>query len=224
MPVGFRQLGDGGTRLEVVSHHLLERLREAGVAQAFFVLREGKWDIPAYYRDGGAVGLELAYLLAKSDRGVPFTLDSAYAFAQHQNVAMGFPDILYPEGVFVRALERLRRGDAEVVLGLFPALHPERSDMVATDEAGQLLDIHIKPARTALTLSWGMAVWSARFSDFLHAWVGKAWNPGAEAQLGHVFLAARDAGLRLACLAFDAPFLDIGTPEGYRRAWREREG
>ena len=52
-PIGFRHVdGDHSLRPKVTCHYLLERMRSAGITKAYIVLREGKWDIPAYLRDG----------------------------------------------------------------------------------------------------------------------------------------------------------------------------
>ena len=94
--MGFRPVDDTGTmRPKVVSHYLLEKMRLAGVSKAFVVLRDGKWDIPAYFGDGGMLDMNLAYLMMKLPYGAPYTADQAYPFLQHSLVAFGFPDILF---------------------------------------------------------------------------------------------------------------------------------
>ena len=55
LPVGLRRTVDGSLRPKVVSHYLLEKMRQGGVRRAFFILRNGKWDIPQYYGDGSYV-------------------------------------------------------------------------------------------------------------------------------------------------------------------------
>ena len=50
-PVGFQRSADGSVpRPKVACEYLLERMRLAGVNRAYIVLREGKWDIPAFLR------------------------------------------------------------------------------------------------------------------------------------------------------------------------------
>ena len=82
---------------KVVSQYLLERMVAAGVGEAFVILRPGKWDIPAYFGDGTAVCMRLAYLTVHVSHGVPFTLDQAYPFVRGETVALGFPDLLRNE-------------------------------------------------------------------------------------------------------------------------------
>lgn len=40
-------------------------MHAAGITEAYIVLREGKWDIPAYLCDGAMVGMHLAYLMVQ---------------------------------------------------------------------------------------------------------------------------------------------------------------
>jgi glucose-1-phosphate thymidylyltransferase len=75
-PVGFSSMNSGQEmRPKVACHYLLEKMRLAGIKKIFIVLRGGKWDIPAYFRDGAAFDVHLAYLMnlpsgyeAKSER------------------------------------------------------------------------------------------------------------------------------------------------------------
>lgn len=219
LPIGFH-MSDQGKRVKVVSHYLLEAFHKAAVRKVFLVLRQGKWDIPAYYGDGHAFGLELAYLLPRFPYGVPYTLDAAYPFVKDNYVAVGFPDIIYdPPDALSPLKARLEASGADIVLGVFPATAPERSDMVELDGTGSVRDILIKPAHTALSLSWGLAVWRPRFTEFLHSHLATLPRDEAEAQLGRVFLAAKAAGLSLEAVSFgEGAFFDVGTFEGLSRA------
>ena len=52
-PIGFHpERREHGGRPKAVAHYLLEKMRLAGVSKVYFVLRTGKWDIPAYFGDG----------------------------------------------------------------------------------------------------------------------------------------------------------------------------
>ena len=219
LPVGFQGAGEDA-KVKVVSQYLLEALKQAEITKAFLVLRQGKWDIPAYYGDGSTTGLKLAYLLMRLPYGVPYTLDASYSFIKECNVAVGFPDIIYyPPTAFSVLKERLEASQTDIVLGLFPATAPERSDMVALDGAGNVKSIVIKPARTTLSLSWGLAVWQPSFTEFMHHHLATLPASEAETQLGPVFLAAQSSGLALEAVSFDeGAFFDIGTPEGLKRA------
>ena len=77
LPVGLGRTSEGFLRPKVVSHYLLEKMRRGGVSKAFFILRKGKWDIPQYYGNGAAVGMDLGYLVTDRTYGPPYTLDEA---------------------------------------------------------------------------------------------------------------------------------------------------
>jgi glucose-1-phosphate thymidylyltransferase len=223
-PIGFRPVEEANNlRPKVVCHYLLEKMRLAGITKVYMILREGKWDIPAYFGDGSLVDMHLAYLMRGLPFGAPYTLDQAYPFVRDAVVAFGFPDILFQsENAFVQILQRLAAGEACAVLGLFPADRPQRVDMVDVDEDGRVKHIAIKPLQTHLSHSWGIAVWTPMFTAFLHEYVSAHKELAAslpEVSVGHIFQAAMEAGLRVeATPVSDAPYLDIGTPEDLRRA------
>jgi glucose-1-phosphate thymidylyltransferase len=43
----------------------------AGIDKAYFILRSGKWDIPAYFGDGEMLSMNLGYLIMNLPFGVP---------------------------------------------------------------------------------------------------------------------------------------------------------
>ncbi len=151
-PVGFRSVGPNKSlRPKVVDHYLLERMQLAGASKVYVVLRNGKWDIPAYFGDGTLIGCPIAYLMLGVPFGAPYTLDQAWPFVQNVRVVFGFPDILFePHDVFVRLLDHQAATKADIVLGLFPAHAPSTADMVELDGAGRIRGIKIKPAVTDL--------------------------------------------------------------------------
>ena len=106
-PIGFYAGSDDRQKPKVVSHYLLEKMRLAGVKKAFFILRPGKWDIPAYFGDGAMLDMHLAYLTVHVPYGPPYTLDQAYPFVKDAVIAFGFPDILFqPEDAYQHLLKR----------------------------------------------------------------------------------------------------------------------
>lgn len=222
-PVALRE-SDAGARPKVASHYLLERLRLACVRKTLIVLREGKWDIPAYYKDGIALlDMHLGYVMAHVPHGAPFSLDSAYPFAKDAIVATGFPDILFsPDDAFAHLLAKLSAASADAVLGLFPWDQPSTDDMVDDGPDGRVRAIHLKENVPHLRYCWVMAVWSPRFTRFMHNYLGERLASGEAAQreltVGHVLKAAVEAGLDVRGVRFpDGRFLDIGTPSGLRQ-------
>jgi glucose-1-phosphate thymidylyltransferase len=110
-PIGFqRSEGNSEPRVKVVSHYVLEKMKIAGITTAYIVLREGKWDIPAYFGDGTKLDMHLAYVVISDSCGPPDTLDRAYPFVQNKLIAFGFPDILFgPDDVFANCFSIRRR-------------------------------------------------------------------------------------------------------------------
>jgi glucose-1-phosphate thymidylyltransferase len=238
-PVGFHRLGaERNLRPKVAGHYLLEKLRLANITKAFIVLREGKWDIPAYFRDGEMLDMSLGYLMMRLPFGVPYTLDQAFPFVEHSLVALGFPDMIFePEDAFVRLLERRNEKDADVVLGLFPAHKAHKTDMVELDALGRVRGIEIKPRRTQLRYAWEIAVWAPSFTRFMHEFVSSDLRSGGrgkrsrsgrlnEMHVADVFQAAIDSGFRVETVIFEnGSCLDIGTVDDMLAAihWQAKE-
>ncbi len=160
LPIGFHSLDQGrGLRPKVVSHYLLEKMRLANIKKVYIILRKGKWDIPSYYGDGKMLDMHLAYLIMDLPYGIPHTLDQAYHFVEDAIVALGFPDIMFqPEDAFVKLLDKQAESNADIVLGLFPAPLPHKTDMVELDNNGRIRSIQIKPDHTQLNYAWEIAV------------------------------------------------------------------
>jgi glucose-1-phosphate thymidylyltransferase len=214
-----------GLRPKVVGQYVLEKMRAAGITKVYFILRKGKWDIPGYFGDGAALDLHLGYLMMGVPFGVPYTLDQAYPFVREATVALGWPDILLDaEDAFARILERITDGDVDVVLGLFPTGRPQKVDMIDVSSDGRVRQIVIKPRHTTLHYTWGNAVWTPTFTEFLHQYVvthkGTAANQ-SEVFVGDIMQAAIRAGLRVMGVPISStPCLDMGTPEELLKAIR----
>jgi glucose-1-phosphate thymidylyltransferase len=232
-PIGFRPVDQGrNLRPKVACHYLLEKMRFAGVKKAYVILRKGKWDIPAYLGDGAMLDMHLGYLIMTLPFGVPYTLDQAYPFVQDAMVIFGFPDIIFqPNDAFVRLLTKQAESNADIVLGLFCAHQPHKMDMVDLGSDGQIRKIEIKPVRTHLRYTWIIAVWTPKFTRFMHEYVlsRQETNMNDEAAaiskeqvevfLGDVIQASIQKGLRIDKVFFDdGNYLDIGTPEDMVKA------
>ena len=228
-PVGFHYISNKlNLRPKVVCHYLLEKMQLAGIDKAYFILRSGKWDIPAYFGDGTMLSMSLGYLILGLPYGVPFTLDQAYPFVQDAVVALGFPDILFqPEDAFVKILARLETSNADVVLGLFPTDQPHKAGMVDFDASGKVHLIIEKPHESDLRYMWAIAVWTPAFTQFLHEYLltlkaNSDLSQVPELPIGNVIQAAISQGFHVEAEAFpDGTYLDIGTPDDLVRAVQE---
>jgi glucose-1-phosphate thymidylyltransferase len=233
LPVGF-QYTDDGTVLspKTVCHYLLEKMHLAGVTKIFIILRKGKWDIPEYFGDGSTLKIDIAYLIMNLPFGVPFTLDQAYAFVEESLVVFGFPDIIFePDDAFTQLIEKQKSTAADVVLGVFPAHQPDKMDMVDFDDEGRIHQIVIKPSQTHLQFTWIIAVWTPKFTDFLHKYLLAAEktyehstmqgtnDESGELYIGNVIQAALDKKLKVETVKFSkGTYIDIGTPNDLVKA------
>jgi glucose-1-phosphate thymidylyltransferase len=223
-PIGTYSDPNGSVmRPKVVSHYLLEKMSYAGIDRAYFILRDGKWDIAAHFKDGAAVNMFLAYLLVTVPYGTPYTLDVAYPFVRDSLVALGFPDILFsPDDAYSRLIEHQVKSGADVVLGLFPTDQPQATDVVAFDNRGRIVEILTKPRHTILSHAWGIAVWTPTFTEFMHDYLADIPIPTKDTRelfVGDVVQAGIKCGMRVEGVHIsDTPFLDIGTPENLARA------
>jgi len=231
-PVGLAAKEQADIRIKVASHCLLEKMKQAGAAKGYIILRKGKWDIPAYWGDGAMIEMPLAYLMMGLPYGVPYTLDQAYPFVKDSLILFGFPDILFePQDAFVQLIHRQHSSGVDIVLGLFTADQPSLLDMVDIDEQGSVRGIEVKPADSKLHYAWIIAVWTPAFTLYLHDFVARntARNIGKntlksdlifqELHIGSIIDSAVQDGLRVNSVIFpENRFLDIGIPENLYKA------
>jgi Nucleoside-diphosphate-sugar pyrophosphorylase involved in lipopolysaccharide biosynthesis/translation initiation factor 2B, gamma/epsilon subunits (eIF-2Bgamma/eIF-2Bepsilon) len=235
-PVGFVVDDTGTPRPKVAAQYLLEKFKVAGITKAYLVIRDGKWDIPNYFRDGRLVDLSLAYIVISGSLGPPDTIDRAYPFIEQKRVAFGFPDILFgPDDAYRQLIEAQEQTGAEVVLGLHRVYNHRVWDMVDCDADGRVRSIVMKPGSTILTHGWCCAVWTPTFSNFLHRFLraedtsrnlenlaNRANDPGGDLAVGVVLQAALKEGLQVQSVIFsDDTYIDIGTPADLVKAVRQ---
>jgi NDP-sugar pyrophosphorylase family protein len=214
--------------VQVASHHLFRKFSRAGATRAYVILRDGKWDIPAYFGDGRVVGIDLAYVVIPESMGPPDTLDRAYSFVTNDVVAFGFPDILFgPDDVFERLLLKLQETDADIVLGLYASDDTRQMDVVGIGDDGRVQSIALKPPVSDLRHGWICAVWTPAFTEFMHTFVkrerGKSVpekeayrhiDPQGDLPMGAAIKSAFEEGLRTYGVLFpDATYSDIGVPD-----------
>lgn len=231
-PVGQAPAPDGTPRPVVASQYLLTAYRAAGVQTVYWILRDGKWDIPAYWGDGHRLRMHFAYCMMRRPYGVPFTINQAAPFIRDRTVLLGFPDILFhPPNLFAQLHNRLLQEDADVVLGCMPVSDPARVDVVERAPNGSVQSVHVKRADSPLRTAWMCAAWQPAFTRWLHHRLDEilpsleqeSLDPKSlkqrELHLGHLFQDALDDGLTIQSVYVpEGHFLDIGTPESLHRA------
>lgn len=235
-PIGFSQAAGEEPVVKVMSQYLLDRMVAGGIGRGIIVLREGKWDIPAYFTEGDPAGMKLAYVVVGQTLGPPDTLDRAHAFVQDAVVAFGFPDIMLgPPDVFDRLLTRMDVGDADLVLGLYDVVDPRHSDLVELDEDDGVLDIHLKDATSTIPHCWGCAVWGPGFTKHMHDAVRDhrdrtagsfgSIDAGGDLPMGLVLKQAVEAGLSVVGVRFDGQrWTDVGSPRSLLRMAQKLRG
>ncbi len=224
LPVAFSAASvTAAPQPQAVCEHVLTSMQRCGIREVYLVIRDGKWDIPAHLGDGSQLGLQLAYLMMGLPWGAPYSVDQAYAFARDRRVALGFPDMCFADhDVFRRTLAHQEASGADVVLGIFPAARPDKVDMVEIDKNHHVKEILIKPGATRLRHTWGLAVWTPAFTEFLHTFLLSHRlhaERAPELFLGDVIRAGIGAGLNVQGVeASKQAYLDIGTPEDLAKA------
>jgi glucose-1-phosphate thymidylyltransferase len=221
LPVGTTRTPEG-ERPRLVCENLLEAFIAAGCARVLVLRRAEKRDLEDVLGDGGRFGLRLEHVVVPPTRSVPETLDRAYERIRSADVALGFPDVLArPTHGLARAVVRRRTGGADVVLALFPTDRPHKCDMVDVDSEGNVRGIEIKPASTALALTWLFATWGTRFTELLHGRAATSPPAGRELAVSDLLLEAMERGLRVEAIVLPrGSHLDIGTPDDLERARR----
>lgn len=212
-------------KVEVSSSFLIRYYQIAGIKRVYFILREGKWDIPAYFRDGSEFHINIGYLIMGRPYGVPFTIDQAYPFIKNKRVALGFPDILLePTNAFARLKEKMEGKLADVVLGLFPVDNHKKWDLIEFDKQEKIKSIQIKKDRPDLKYAWAIAVWSPEFTEFLHVQCEKYDNEFEnniernELYIGNIIQDAMEHGMNVDYVIFDdGKAIDTGTPEDLKK-------
>ena len=207
----------------VAADFLLEQMRQAGIRRAFMVVRNGKWDIPGRFEGGEATGVALAYLVTAPTRGVPHTLDRAYAHVREATVVLGFPDLLVTEPTaLARLVQAFERQPADVLLGLLPLGDPRTMDAVEVSQR-RVRRVWPKTGQASMRHTWAFAVWRPRFTEFLHDALGRDGErpSSTELSVGDVIQTAIDAGLSVEGETIgDETFIDLGTPAGLADASR----
>ena len=134
--------------------------------------------------------------------------------------------IFRSQDVFVRLLSRQRQRPATVLLGTFPARPGLAVDVLDMRADSRVRRIVVQPPDRSLRRTWGVAVWTPRFSAFLGACARadagfgpRTGESAAEVSMGSVIQRAVEAGFDVDAIPVcDSPYLDIGTPDGLAAA------
>lgn len=218
-PLGYERVANEQAEVtlpHVVSQHVIQGLRQAGVTRCFFIVGPYKEDLIRYYGDGSRLGMQFAYLLQEIQSGMPAALDLVWPWLGPDTLTVfGMPDTIFePQNAFGRLLEAHQRDGNDVTLGAFPTDKPWKYGMLDWDEKGNVFDLVDKPLETRLTYMWGIGCWSYRFATLMHTYLQAPKKPRKEVVLSDIFEAALEEKLQVRAVPFpQGSYLDIGTPD-----------
>lgn len=218
LPIVYRS--EGGRLLpRPVLQASLDQMRRAAVRQCIIVVSEWKLEIARVFGDGSALGVALAYVIRSQPLGLADALDAARPWVEDRDVCLTLPDTLTTPGDALARIRAERESSAaDVVLGVFPCDFPEELGPVRVDSHGHVVEVFDKPKTTDLRNTWGMAIWSPRFTALLSEQVAVATGD-VKPVLGAVFQRAIDIGLRVRAVTFsEGSFIDVGTTHGIAAA------
>ncbi len=213
-------------RMRVISEILVQRMVEAGVKKIHMILRNSKWDIPAYYRSGNQFGFDACYHIVENESAVPFTLDQPFTYTSGENILLGFPDIYFePEDAFVQLKTHLiTNPGTHLVLGVMWTEEPQNWDTAQINDEHLVVGIKIKETLNEdHGLAWFIAAWRPVFTEYLHEWLKRKSNTEFgqtdEIQFSRVILDfIADGHVVKAELIRKGVCIDTGTPEGLNNA------
>ena len=206
----------------------------AGAEKAFIVLRKGKWDIPAYFSGEDCPCLPLAFLSMEGSCGAPATSIGLILSLKTTWFCSGFRTSCRLPAT-VSANDRLPAGSRPLTSswGCTRPISRKKWTWWSWTRVGRIRKIHIKPRETKLEYTWISAVWTPRFTAFMHAYLAEVKSGsndvaaaveqlfGAEVYMGDVIQAAVDSRMAVETVMFsDGRYIDIGTPEDLARAVR----
>lgn len=212
LPVGSR-MENGAERPRAVTEYLIERMIAGGADKICFVIAPGKTDILAYF--GARVwGAEIVYVVQPHPAGLCDAVFRAIpVIAPGEPVLVGLPDTLWTPYDALRHLP-----DDQLSLLLFPVLHPELFDAVATAPDGAVTTIHVKQPNPPTAWIWGAIKMPGTVFHSLY----ELWREPARGDeyLGTLINAWLARGGTAAGVRAGRQYVDVGTLHGYREALR----
>lgn len=181
-----------------VMDHLVDRMRQGGCSRLRVVTRAEKTDVVQHCAELGA-----EVVLARPASVSESFLAGLQGLASEDVVLMGFPDTLWEPADGYQVLVRAVLSGRDVALGLFRLRGPDlqRSDVVIVDDAGRVVDVHVKPISPVSDWIWGCA--AARVGTMKG--LGRTEWPG-----GYFGLLAAE-GHDVRGLPLSDSWLDVGT-------------
>jgi glucose-1-phosphate thymidylyltransferase len=213
---GFINEIDGAQKFQPkpIAQYLIDQMTAAGARNILMVINRDKCDILRYFGSGANLQANIAYLVQEKSKGMPDALNLAREWTEEAIVLFGMPDTIFTPGdAFQQLLRQHLSTQADLTLGLFPTLHPEKFGMVAFDPELHLVYTVDKPEKTDLEFMWGMACWQPKFTQYINEYL--THTPAThEIVLSEVMQSAIVAGMDIRVFPFkEGQYIDIGSPE-----------
>jgi NDP-sugar pyrophosphorylase family protein len=191
----------------------LEQLRAGGLRELVFCVGYLADQIQAYFGDGGAWGVHIAYAVETTPLGTAGAIKNAQRFVNGPFLALNGDS--YLELNFQAMVEHHRRQRAADprLLGTLAAVSVDDASAYGTlvlDEAGRIVRFREKDAAGQGWINGGVYVLEPELLDLI--------PPKQAVSIEkETFPQALEQGYRLLAYPVRGFFVDIGTPEGYRR-------
>jgi glucose-1-phosphate thymidylyltransferase len=217
LPIAYVADESGGAlRPMPVIEASFRQLRAAGVGRCAVITSDRKTELVRYVGGGGAIGLDVAFLLQSRPDGLAAAVALAAPWTEGCNACLLLPDtIVRPADALKQVRAVFETAQADLVLGVFPTARPQELGPVRFDSDMRVSEVLDKPEATDLENTWAMAMWGPRFTALLQAKI----SGGDTRTLGDIFNGAVGAGLKVMAVWFpQGQFHDVGTPRGLTEA------
>ncbi|MHB8878554.1 MAG: sugar phosphate nucleotidyltransferase [Myxococcaceae bacterium] len=211
LPLGSRLDGDC-ERPKAVSEYLVDRMIRAGATKLCFVISPEKSDLIEHFR-ASAGPAQICYAVQPRPEGLCDALFRALPLLHPEDeVLAGLPDtVWFPEN----GLTLLGPGLSFL---LFPVGAPERFEAVVTDDFGNVKEIQVRRPGASSPWVWGAFKLTGAILSELHGlWLGRFPRDEHLGTLVNAYLAE---GGKATAVRRGSLYLDVGTLDGYREAFR----
>jgi glucose-1-phosphate thymidylyltransferase len=217
LPVLYlRDPNTGSDSPVVAAEYALHAMRLAQITRCYIVIGDSKLELVCWLRDGASLGLSLAYLHQPCPNSLAYSLDFATPWLDTSYVCLALPDTVFLSWDALSLLQAAAlQQPSDLLLGVFPTTQPTRLAPVQLTPNGKVLAVFEKPSRTTLSNTWGLAVWSPHFTDFLHDMVRTGRFDGKS--VSHIFDTATNRGFTVNAIEFaNDRYIDLGYSTGLR--------
>lgn len=216
LPIVYVPNGNGQhVRPMLAAEYSLQAMRRASITQCFIVISDWKTEIIRYFGDGVDIGVRIAYLHQTVPHGLANAVNTAYDWVGESYVCLALPDTIFsPFDAIAKLRQQILLLESDLVLGVFPTPEPQHFGPTRIKSDCRVIEVLDKPAHTDLANTWGIAIWSPRFTHFLHESV-HSFDKNEEQVIGDIFNSAILHGLNVHAVFFQSGmYTDLGRAEG----------